>query len=561
MADISKLYPVGVVPALGLSNLLEGIRNNTNFVVRRFGDNVNTDPFHNTYIHIIQIGAGGTGGYVAAEIMRFLGNMPQHIQNMIMYTLVDGDEFEAKNLGRQLCTEEDLGVNKAEALIGNYGPYFNCKLENLRALPKYLKSIKDLEVIPFGLTETVEDSVTFKSKNGVLKLTKSFERVKFNQPSVESRLVDIARTRCTIIPIIIDCVDKTTPRKLIHDFLEQKNIQGNLNLITNIYALIEGKLNSDKGKNNIMKFFSAKGCIPDEGNMVEANVKLRIGGRDCQIIIDINGKELTLASLHDLILNCRHSIAPETYIISSGNGHFTGQVYWGRYCTPEGINPITYEDLYNDDIVSPLFKCTTGDDLASKFKEVWLCKFSIYGKTSPVATIDARDLTPEKLESIQKDVLKLWLVSKFAYATTPDETSSLFELNFEHGIQAALDSNTGEVDKNIKLNMSIENYLTAFTSIPSPYAVHPELIDVSIDEQEDQMSCAERAAQNVQNIAANKTAATLVMNYVTAIMNGLLPSENGSTIPITTGGVTFDVRNNNFTTEMLTVDYLQRYTK
>jgi len=52
------------------------------------------------------VGCGGLGGYVAMSLARF---------GVRSLTLVDGDEFTASNLNRQLfCTEANLGRNKAE---------------------------------------------------------------------------------------------------------------------------------------------------------------------------------------------------------------------------------------------------------------------------------------------------------------------------------------------------------------------------------------------------------------------------------------------------------------
>lgn len=62
-----------------------------------------------TYI----IGAGGTGSWLAASLVRLVG--PDNV------VLVDGDKLEARNLDRQLFQREHIGQNKAQALAGLYG--------------------------------------------------------------------------------------------------------------------------------------------------------------------------------------------------------------------------------------------------------------------------------------------------------------------------------------------------------------------------------------------------------------------------------------------------------
>ena len=62
---------------------------------------------------ILQIGAGGTGGYVTDELVRVLGATEQeHV-----LVVIDGDIVEERNLERQAFFKRDINKNKAEALI------------------------------------------------------------------------------------------------------------------------------------------------------------------------------------------------------------------------------------------------------------------------------------------------------------------------------------------------------------------------------------------------------------------------------------------------------------
>lgn len=59
------------------------------------------------------IGAGGGGSWLVPSLAMLIGHE--------RVTVVDGDKLEAKNLNRQLFTEQDIGRNKAEALAAKYG--------------------------------------------------------------------------------------------------------------------------------------------------------------------------------------------------------------------------------------------------------------------------------------------------------------------------------------------------------------------------------------------------------------------------------------------------------
>ena len=62
---------------------------------------------------VVLIGCGGIGSQLVGPLTRYLASrQPPHP----LLVLVDGDAFEAGNLGRQACAVGDLGTNKAEAL-------------------------------------------------------------------------------------------------------------------------------------------------------------------------------------------------------------------------------------------------------------------------------------------------------------------------------------------------------------------------------------------------------------------------------------------------------------
>ncbi len=71
---------------------------------------------------IIQIGCGGTGGYLVPLISKFLraiGTEEKHAREI--YFLIDGDKVEQKNILRQNFSYNDVNKNKADVLAHRYG--------------------------------------------------------------------------------------------------------------------------------------------------------------------------------------------------------------------------------------------------------------------------------------------------------------------------------------------------------------------------------------------------------------------------------------------------------
>lgn len=64
--------------------------------------------------HTLVIGAGGSGGHLIPPLARLLAYHPNAQASM---TIADGDAFEDHNQSRQLCGPNQLGRNKAEAMV------------------------------------------------------------------------------------------------------------------------------------------------------------------------------------------------------------------------------------------------------------------------------------------------------------------------------------------------------------------------------------------------------------------------------------------------------------
>ena len=274
-------------------------------------------------INIIQIGLGGTGGQVANNILRTIGGMDKDLQTRMRYIGIDGDTFEEKNLGRQLCVPHDMGKNKAQVIVSRYANAYKVNEECASFLDEYITGPDDI----------------------------------------------INNIHCGFTNIIIDNLDKNKPRVWIDQALKQ--------------------------------YF----------------------------------RDYRFAYL---------------YSISTGNGEWNGQVSFG--CAHKSLSKV-------------------------------------------------QNFVPGK--------------------TIMDDPYHF--------------------------------------CIPSPYLVSPELLDVTVDEKEEAMSCADRALSNVQTLAANQTAANICFNYVNAVITQFINQVNGKEdAPQMVGTVRFNAQNNGYTTERLTDEYLAR---
>lgn len=167
---------------------------------------------------IIHLGAGGgTGGPIMSNLLRTIAGFPLHMRDNVAYIAVDGDVFEPKNLGRQLCTPADMGKNKVVALLSKFQRVYNLNSNLVMAVPKFLDSVEMLgQLVKLGRgafsKSTEEYKTMLRDLHGVLG----------------------SRVATTISPtyrpmhlVIIDSVDRNVCRKYITEFiLDFKRVRG-----------------------------------------------------------------------------------------------------------------------------------------------------------------------------------------------------------------------------------------------------------------------------------------------------------------------------------------------
>lgn len=548
--DFTRAYPIAISPIAPCTGLIQ-----------RFSMG-ELDPVGNLWrsdelqrvlpiIRIIQVGAGGTGGYVAAEILRFLGSLPETLKNMFEFTLIDGDEFEPKNLQRQLCSEEDMGVNKAEALIYNYGSFFGCKMENLTAIPEYLTTSEQLFTIERGLPASIYSPIILEDGIPNTYMRTDMRSCKFRE---ETGLRPV-------IPIILDCVDKTTPRKLIHEALERVRERVNFDCFV---------------KNLGITLFSLRIPRPEyKAWKGDLTFDTSYGFRGVAAYYNCDDQTVEWAIPSDGRYAARYDRNPllqansEAYIISSGNSQYTGQVYWGRYSLMNlGSDAITYRDVWGDVDVSPFNGNMRSELLLDDSKQQHIFQDTPDKMVYPVltnpsiATPEKPDFTRELLDTnlAYYQIKANFYSAQYSNHIPEDQlitnwAERIKARNFSHYAPLFINSN-GNAQVHPMLN-DFKTFASAYISVPSPYLKFPNLIDPEVDKREEQLSCAERAAHNVQNINANKTAAMLMVNYLSAIIYSKLPLEFQLPLPLTSAGTTFDIRTNRFVNEPITIDYLR----
>ncbi|WP_374717727.1 thiamine biosynthesis protein ThiF [Neobacillus sp.] len=137
---------------------------------------------------ILQLGVGGTGGYLVQHIAQLLSTS----KTKAAYVVADPDVIEEKNLGNQLFLPQEVGLKKAEVLASRYSTAYGIDIgsysESYIETPQKLRSLFSMEYLSMY------------------------------DPN-ESRYNKL------FLPIIIGCVDNNYTRKVIHElFMQMKTV-------------------------------------------------------------------------------------------------------------------------------------------------------------------------------------------------------------------------------------------------------------------------------------------------------------------------------------------------
>ncbi len=134
------------------------------------------------FFNIVQVGAGGNGGYLVQRLSKLLYALSKRKDFKFSYKLVDGDSVEPSNLLRQPFIEQDLYQPKAQVLAERYEGAYEIPILYKNS---FVESVSDLEDLFYS------------------------EQVFFY----------------VHMPILLGCVDNNATRQLMHEaFKEMRNI-------------------------------------------------------------------------------------------------------------------------------------------------------------------------------------------------------------------------------------------------------------------------------------------------------------------------------------------------
>jgi PRTRC genetic system ThiF family protein len=114
-------------------------------------------PYNTVRVNLI--GAGGTGSQVLTALARINHSLIALRHPGLMITVFDDDNVTAANLGRQLFTNDEIGLNKSVALINRINRFFGT---NWKAVPeKFNRQTMEAnpDYVMAGLTISCVDSV------------------------------------------------------------------------------------------------------------------------------------------------------------------------------------------------------------------------------------------------------------------------------------------------------------------------------------------------------------------------------------------------------------------
>ncbi len=152
-------------------------------------------------IHIIQIGAGGTGSWLVPLVSKLINNIRLRIseERKLSYSIIDPDSVEERNIIRQNFTSWDIGKNKAQALVNRYSENF----PDIRAINLYIKT-------PITLLDCLED-----------KLKIDFTRTKLSKyPDLVEKVSNLETDKRELI-IFLGCVDNNKTRRIIYSTIKK----------------------------------------------------------------------------------------------------------------------------------------------------------------------------------------------------------------------------------------------------------------------------------------------------------------------------------------------------
>lgn len=229
-------------------------------------------PYSN--FSILQVGCGGTGGYLVPKLARLLMTLGKFREGERGYNLVDFDIVEEINLYRQNFVKSDLGLNKAEVLAQRYGSHFGVPIGSAKLK---VESAKDLEELFPEISDSCRVLIGCVDNNSARKLMQEvFENSKvpiiyidsgngkFTGQIVVGYKTDeiVLEAVGTVYPESMEEAEIEAPRNCALNALENpQNIGANDMAATLIFSVLNILLTKREINTHILSFDALTGAV------------------------------------------------------------------------------------------------------------------------------------------------------------------------------------------------------------------------------------------------------------------------------------------------------------
>lgn len=194
-------------------------------------DNYLIDPQHPVTVNLI--GAGGTGSQVLTCLARLDVTLRALGHPGLSVTLYDPDIVSGTNIGRQLFSDSDIGLNKAKCLITRVNNFFGNDWKAVSGIfPTVLKNVRRDDMA--NITITCTDNI--KSRLDLWNVLKAVPAPAYRDYTTPLYWVDFGNTRTTGQVVI-----GTIPKRIRQPASALYETVGSLKVITRLvkYARVK----------------------------------------------------------------------------------------------------------------------------------------------------------------------------------------------------------------------------------------------------------------------------------------------------------------------------------
>jgi len=169
-------------------------------------------------MNVTIVGCGGTGGYLAMPLLRYMEHICMKTEDDCILTLIDGDRFTESNLDRQICSVQSIGQPKSDYIAALLN-IIKQDSSTVVSIPEYItdKNIKShllgedyiFLCVDNNSTRKLVDDFVEEIKNGeyhTILISGGNELYDGNVQSVDHRCLQ-NKTLCNVHPEILTPTD------------------------------------------------------------------------------------------------------------------------------------------------------------------------------------------------------------------------------------------------------------------------------------------------------------------------------------------------------------------